>query len=330
MPLPPPPRAVRKAIEDLLSVVRSSHTFFLTGHERPDGDTVGSELAFAGFLKRRGKKVTVANKAPVPAQFSFLKGVSAIQYADRIPGVFDCAVVFECSGPDRMGNIIDLKTQAKKVINIDHHRAHGSFGDVNLVNPDTSSNSEQLCYIFERAGHRMNREEATALYVGLVTDSGRFQHDSTSPESHAVAAELLRCGVDVAAVHRRLYGTRPLGGLRLLARALDTLRLVQGGKTAVITLTPRDFAAAGARPEDTEDIVNYGLLPPTVWVSMLVQTLPDGQTKVSLRGHGKVDLSAVALRLGGGGHKNAAGVTVARPAAWVEQRLRRLLAPHLS
>jgi phosphoesterase RecJ-like protein len=310
-------------------LVRQSHTFFLTGHERPDGDTVGSELAFASFLKRQGKRVIVANTAPVPRLYTFLKGVSQIKTASHVSGRFDCAVVFECSGPERMGNIIDLKTQAKSVINIDHHVHHGDFGDINFVNPRTSSNSEQLCYIFEQAHHPMNRDEATALYVGLVTDSGRFQHNSTSSDSHAVAAELLRCGVDVAAVSRQLYGTRPVSALQLLSHALAGLRLVKGGKVSVITLTPKDFKAARAQPEDTEDIVNYGLLPPGVWVSLFIHQLPDGKTKVSLRGHGKVDLSRVAAALGGGGHKNAAGLTSALSPTLVEKRLLALLTPVL-
>jgi phosphoesterase RecJ-like protein len=310
MPLPPIPRSSQKAIGQILAAVKKHRTFFLTGHERPDGDTVGSELAFAGFLRRRGKKVTVANTGPVPALFDFLPGVRNIQTAARVPGRFDCAVVFECSGPDRMGNIIDLKTQAGTVINIDHHAHHSRFGHINLINPKTSSNSEQLAYVFERARHTLNRAEATALYVGLVTDSGRFQHNCTTPESHAVAALLLRRGVDVAEVHRHVYGTRSVSALRLLARALAGLRLELDQRVAVLSLTQKDFAETGAGEDDTEDIVNHGLLPPSVAATVFLCELPKGGTKASLRGKGAVDLCRLAVSLGGGGHKNAAGVTL--------------------
>lgn len=326
-PLPPLSPKSRAAVARIVDLFETKKTFFLTGHERPDGDTVGSELALAGFLRGRGKKVTVANVGPVPPVYHFLAGVRRVQTTARVKGHFDVAVVFECSGPERMGHIIDINTQADCVINIDHHAHHGNFGHINLVDPVASSNSEQLCQIFARAGHRLSRDEATALYVGLVTDTGRFQQENTRPQSHWVAALLLEAGVDVAAVSRRIYGTRSPEALKLMARALGSLRMALDERVAVLRLTRSDFLETGAREDDTEDIVNQGLLAPSSWVSLFLREL-EGEKgiKASLRGKGKVDLCHLAVALGGGGHKNASGVTLPGTLDAVESRLLRALA----
>jgi phosphoesterase RecJ-like protein len=316
------PAARRRIIDQILRAVRAGKTFFLTGHERPDGDTVGSELAFASFLRRQKKRVTIANAHPIPSDLSFLSGARSARDGKRFNGRWDVAVVFECSGPERMGNIIDLKTQARTVINIDHHAHHAFFGDINLINPRASSNSEQLFHLFERARWTMTPAEATALYVGVVTDTGRFQYDSVSPETHRVAAGLLEAGADVAGVSRRIFGTRSLAALKLLSRALSSFRLDAEGRLSLMVLTQADFTAAGAGPDDTEEIVNHGLLPSGVEATALVRENDDGEVKFSLRGHGRVDLCKVAVAFGGGGHRNAAGVTLPGP---VEQALARVL-----
>ncbi len=308
------PRKRNKIVGDILKAVRRGKTFFLSGHMRPDGDTVGSELAFASFLRRLGKKVDIVNYDPVPPSLLFLPGVRAVKTAHRIKKHYDIAVIFECSGSDRMGNIIDLKTQAKTVINIDHHAHHSFFGDINLINPDASSNSEQLYYFFERARMPVTREEAMALYVGLVTDTGRFQQENCRAESHRVASELVRIGIPVADISRRLFSTRSPEALKLLGKILSALRLEEGGRIAILDVSIKDFAETGAGADDTDDIINYGLMIPSVEVSMFLrETGESDQIKVSLRGKGLVDLMKIAVSLGGGGHRNASGCTVPGP-----------------
>lgn len=327
--LPPLSADVRRTVRRIVDVFHKNKTFFLTGHEQPDGDTVGSELALAGFLKQRGKKVTIANIGPVPGLFHFLPGVRHIRSAPRIPGRFDVAVVFECSGPERMGHIIDLKSQAGVVINVDHHFHHGMFGDINLIDAGASSNSEQLCQVFEMAGHTLSKAEATALYVGLVTDTGKFQQENTRPQSHRVAAHLMEAGVDVADVFRHVYATRSVPALHLLSRALASLRLLAEGRVAVIRLTKADFLETRAHKDDTEDVVNQGLLPASAQVSLFLREREEGGVKVSLRGKGHVDLCRLAVSFGGGGHKNASGVTLEGTLDQVEAKIVRALIPVL-
>ena len=133
-----------KLLSQIAAVIRKNKTFFLSGHRKPDGDTVASELAMASLLKRLGKKVEVWNAEPVPESLLFLPGARAIKHSPKVGKSYDVAVIFECVDADRMGNVIDLKTQAKTVINIDHHIHFGDFGHINMVDVKASSNSEQL------------------------------------------------------------------------------------------------------------------------------------------------------------------------------------------
>jgi bifunctional oligoribonuclease and PAP phosphatase NrnA len=232
--------------------------------------------------------------------------------------------VFECSGPERMGNIVDLKTQAGVVINIDHHAHHNYFGHINLINPKASSNSEQLFYVFKQARMKITREEAEALYVGLVTDTGRFQQENTNRFSHEVASGLHAAGINVAEITRRVYNTRTESSLKLLGRALSTLRLEAEGRISVMRVTRADFEATGSNPEETEDVINHGLMVPTVQVAVFLRdTERPNDVKVSFRGKGRVDLCKIAVGFGGGGHKNASGCNLA---GTVEDAERRILA----
>lgn len=305
------PPSSRRDIRAILRAVARHKTFLLTGHERPDGDTVGCELAFASFLRKRGKKVTVANNRPIPRQLMFLKGAKDVLVTPKVAGKFDCIVVFECSGFDRTGNIVE-PSQAKDVVNIDHHIHHKRFGTVNLVDYHASSNAEQIYYVMLEAKHRLTPDEAAALYTGVVTDTGRFQQENTRMSSHLVAAALIKAGLNVADVSRRIFTTREASTIQVLGRALSRLKLLKNGKLAVLSLPRRDFVETGAGEDDVDDVVNFGLMPPTVEAVIFTRDVDEG-VKVSFRGKGKIDLCAVAVSLGGGGHRNAAGLIMPGP-----------------
>jgi phosphoesterase RecJ-like protein len=316
------PQERDKIIDQILKAVRRGKTFFLSGHEKPDGDTVGSELAFASFLRRLNKKVDIYNAESIPRTLEFLPGTRRAKVSKKVEKSYDVAVIFECSGPDRMGNIIDLDSQVKTVINIDHHAHHNHFGHINLINPKASSNSEQLYYVFKRAKMPITREEAAALYVGLITDTGRFQQENANSDSHLVAAELLKTGISVADLSRRVYDTRTESSLKLLGRALSSLRLVLDDRVSIVNIWRRDFEETGSNSEETEDIINYGLSLPSVQVALLFREMEEpGRVKVSLRGKGLVDLCRIAVDFGGGGHKNASGCTVSAPLKDIERKV---------
>lgn len=318
-----PAKKRNKIFNDILKAVKKGKTFLLSGHHKPDGDTIGSELAFASYLRRLKKKVRIVNAEPVPEGLRFLPGIDKVEALKKVEGHFDVVVVFECSGADRMGNILDLDTQAGTVINIDHHRHHAYFGDINLIDQDASSNSEQLVPFFSHAKSKLTKDEAAALYVGLVTDTGRFQQENANPESHRVAAALHEAGIDVADICRKLFATRSQAALKVLGRGLGSLRLEAEGRVAVLQVNEKDFAETGAGPDDTEDIVNHGLMVPTVEAVVFVRptgTVP-GECKVSFRGKGRVDLCKVAVSFNGGGHKNASGCNMRGTSDEVARRM---------
>lgn len=327
----------KPVIRRILETCRAGRRFIITGHVNPDPDTVGSQLALASLIHRlgSGKQVALVNADPIPSNTRFLTGASRIRTVSRVKGHYDVAVILECNGPHRMGNLLDLKRQATTVINIDHHISFQRFGDLNFIDPRASSNAEQIYRLYQAAGIRPTAREATYLYVGLLTDTGRFQHSNTTPETHRAAADFLRYGVRAHQVHEYLYGRKPLAALRLLGGALNDLRLLSQGRIALLTIRRRVFQRFRAHQEDSEDIVNYGMLIPGVQVSILLREDDELQdvhrrspvVRVSLRSRAPVDVCAVAKTFGGGGHRRAAGCSLSGTlAAATSQLLRRVIA----
>ena len=296
---------------EISSLIRKNKKFFLSGHSKPDGDTVASELAMASLLKRLNKSASVYNAEPVPSNLLFLPGVEKIKTAAKVSGKYDVAIIFECSDADRMGNIIDLEKQAKTVINIDHHLMHAYFGDVNLINPHASSNSEQLYYIFQKMHMPLTKEEAAYLYVGIMTDTGRFQHSNTNAETLKIASKLLERGVDASLLCERIYGTTKFSSLKLISRALSNLAVTPDGKIAYSYIRRRDFEKSKAVEEESEEIVNYGLQIPSALMSILFrESISNGKVKISFRSRRDVNVCKLAEEFGGGGHKYASGCRI--------------------
>lgn len=305
------PRERNPIIGQICAAIKKGRTFFLSGHLKPDGDTVASELAMESLLRRLKKSVDMVNYESVPENLRFLPGAERIQTAKKIDKKYDVAIIFECNNADRMGNIVDLKKQAKTVVNIDHHLMHGDFGHINLVNPGASSNSEQLYYVFEKLRMPITQEEATCLYLGIMTDTGRFQHSNTNAETLRIASKLVERGVNVAELSERIYGTRSYPAIKLLGATLANLSLTPDGKIAYVAIRKQDFERTQSTEEDSEEIVNYGLQIPTALISIFMrETAQNGTVKISFRSRRGVNVCKLAEQFGGGGHKYASGCRV--------------------
>ncbi len=203
-----------------------------------------------------------------------------------------------------------LKRDEARVLNIDHHHDNTRFGTVNLVDVEASSTAEIIFEVARGLGVELTPEIASALYVGLVTDTGRFMYENTTPHAHRVAAELIEAGVDVDDTYRRLYEKVPLEKLRLVSRALDRVERLEGGALTISYLMEEDYRAAGASEVHTEGIIDYLRSLEGSRVAALVREKKDGPEarKVSLRSvDGRVDVSRIARQKGGGGHERAAG-----------------------
>ncbi|OGS12508.1 MAG: hypothetical protein A2234_03250 [Elusimicrobia bacterium RIFOXYA2_FULL_58_8] len=309
-------------------LIVASNSFFLAGHLNPDGDTIGSMLAIASVLKRLGKRVRLFSQDPVPQNLTFLPHVKAI--SSRLPaGRFDAAILLECSTPARGGALDPVLKRAGKVVNIDHHKTSELYGDINIVEPHSSSTAEIVYRLFYNMNVNISRREATCLYTGIVTDTGRFHFPATSPRTLEIASRLLETGFKFSRVNDLLYATKACESLKILGRALESLELVAGGRLAVITLREHDFKAFSARSEHCENAINYGLMPPGVKAAVMFREEPD-RINVTFRSTGAIDVSAVAKSFGGGGHRNASGcrltTTLEEARARVLTSLTRLLA----
>lgn len=292
--------------------MRRDRSFFLAGHRKPDGDTIGSGLALVWFLKSLGKKAEIYSQDPIPKVLQFLPGIGMVRVGQKTRKKFDTAILLECSTPDRFGDILDLKSQVGTIIHIDHHKTSVPYGHINLIHPEASSNAEQVYEILRLSGRPVTPEMAACLYVGLATDTGRFQYSNTSPRTLRVAAELMETGIKAYKINERLFATKPLSALKLLSLTLGGLELHFKGKAAVQTISRGILKRAQASMEDSEEIVNYGLTIPGTEVAILFKEEP-GRIFVSFRSRDEVDVSAVAQKFGGGGHHKAAGCQLALP-----------------
>lgn len=309
--LPPLPPEVDLALRRAIEVLDGAATVGIACHVGPDGDALGSVLAAAIALKARGTHVYAgwdADPIELPSQYDFLPGAELLVPAStfRPP---DVALTIDCATADRLGRLRERIEKASAVINIDHHVANPRFGAVNVVDEEASSSAELVLQLLVRMGAEMTPEVATCLYTGLVTDTGRFAYASVTPRTHATAAFLLQRGVAVDDISLKLYESFRFSYLKVLGRVLDRAGLESEPTFVVSHLTQADLREFGVTMDDTDDLINTLRASRDCDVTVLVKELDDGNWKVSLRSKGETDVGAIAQRLGGGGHRLAAGFT---------------------
>jgi bifunctional oligoribonuclease and PAP phosphatase NrnA len=300
------------ALERVAEEIRGRDRFLLTAHEGPDGDALGSLLGMHHLLTRLGKDSVMflaAKEFPLPIEYRFLPLEEV--FHEPPADMQDRAIVFlDCGNIDRMP--VGFLTEGDNFrINIDHHHDNTLFGDVNLVEVDTSCTAEIVYELAVLLGVELSPEMASALYVGMVTDTGKFMYDNSNARTHRIAAELIEAGVQVDETYRRLYEHVPIEKLRLLSRALDGIERHCDGALVLAYITMADYEASGAGEEMTEGIIDHLRSVEGARVAALVRDLGDrgrAARKVSLRSSGgEIDVSAIARLHGGGGHKRAAG-----------------------
>jgi phosphoesterase RecJ-like protein len=240
------------------------------------------------------------------------------------------AVFLDCGNIDRMP-VDFLQREGQQIVNIDHHHDNTRFGTVNLVVADASCTAEILWELAKEMGVDITPSMAEALYIALVTDTGRFMYDNTTVRSHLMAADLIEAGVDVAGVYRRLYQDLPFPRLQLLARALANVRRYDDGRLTVAHLSRGDFGETGALEPDAEGIVDHLRSVEGTAVAALIRELVDRDgRKVSLRAtDNRIDVSIIARSLGGGGHRQAAGATTDLPLEQLIDQIRQGVAAQL-
>jgi phosphoesterase RecJ-like protein len=301
-----------KAIEQVAEELRARDRFLLTAHEGPDGDALGSLLGMHHLLKGLGKDSVMfmaAKEFPLPIEYRFLPLEEV--FHEPPADMADRTVIFlDCGNIDRMP-VDFLANGGNRIVNIDHHHDNTLFGDVNLVDTDASCTAEIVYELARLLGVKVGKEMASALYVGLVTDTGKFMYENTDARTHRIAAEMIEAGVEVDDTYRRLYEHVPIEKLRLISRALDGIQRHCDGCLVLTHVTAADYEATGAGEEMTEGIIDHLRSVEGSKVAALIRDQGDrgrAARKVSLRSSGgDIDVSAIARAHGGGGHKRAAG-----------------------
>jgi bifunctional oligoribonuclease and PAP phosphatase NrnA len=303
-------------ISDLRQVadaLRTYERFVVTTHENPDGDALGSLLATKLALEELGKDAVayLAGATPLPDEYRFME-LHDLRRA--LPDDLEerAVVAVDCANESRLGPDPDaLLKRTKFVVDIDHHHDNTRFGDVNLIVGEASSTGEILRDVFSELGVALTSEIAEALYIAIVTDTGRFQYANTTARALRLAAELVEAGADVHRVFQGVYENVAFAKLKLVARALDNAKVYEGGRMIVSHLEREDFDAAGAEEPYSEGIIDYLRAVEGAELAALIRQPPtkDGpQRRVSLRTTEQgLDVSAIARKSGGGGHKQAAG-----------------------
>jgi phosphoesterase RecJ-like protein len=291
----------------LRDLAEGNHRFLISSHVNPDGDSIGSQLAFYWYLRSLGKEVTVYDRDPVPTKLAFLADANVI--TTRPPaGPFDVFVVLDSSNPRRLG-WKGVDTVAPRVINIDHHRDNTLFGDCTIVDTDAAATGELIHDFFIDQAIDFPPPVAEALYTAIMTDTGGFRFANTNGRVLRVCAELADRGADCARAHRHVYASHSPNGLLLRSRIWSTLRFHFDTRLCTMELPVAAIDELGASYGDAEGMADMTVTAVGTEVGMLMK-YTDTETHFSLRSNGKVDVGRIARDVGGGGHECAAGCTM--------------------
>ncbi|UCE01645.1 MAG: bifunctional oligoribonuclease/PAP phosphatase NrnA [Candidatus Latescibacterota bacterium] len=308
---------VGAAAAQLRQAIERHDDIWVTTHESPDGDSIGAALALQIVLAGLGKRVVAIRQHPFPRQYESLPGSDMMGDAARLSELFSPQVIIACDvgSFDRIAGVLDHVGPETVVINIDHHAGNGGPEKVcqllNFVDPSYASTT-MLAYALLQAAWPgcIGADSALCLYVGLITDTGCFRFTNTKSETLRVGAELAGLGADPGGLAEQYMFRRRPEALHLLGEVLATLRFHDSGRVATLQLTHEMLRRTGARMDETEGFVNYATSVDGVHVAALLREVEPGRTRVSLRSSDLVDVARIARQFGGGGHRNAAGMSV--------------------
>ena len=310
--------AVRRICDEILRRQR----FLLTSHARPDGDSIGSQLAMAFALDALGKSVRIVNADPAPDHYQDFPGMDRIEIATHVAPDVDAVIVMECSDLSRAG-ISGL--DGEFLINIDHHAGNKLYGAVNWHDESAAACGEMVFDVIRELRVPLNLETATHIYLAILTDTGSFHHSNITPRTFDICRQTVEAGVNPAAMARRVFDSNSFGKLKLIGALLDSMQLADEGRLAILYMDEAMLSTCGCTHNDTEGLINLPLTAREIQAVVFFRVGPSGDVRVSMRSKYDVDVRAVAGKFGGGGHKNAAGFTVTEPLERVRPRIIQLI-----
>jgi phosphoesterase RecJ-like protein len=305
----PPTEAVLRQIRDELL---NRQRFLLTSHARPDGDSIGSQLALAFTLDTLGKQVRIVNCDSAPEHYLDFPGMDRIEIARSVPAdtVIDAVIVMECSDLSRTG-VAGL--DGRFIVNIDHHAGNRMYGSLNWFDESAAACGEMVFDLIRALDVALTLDIATHIYLAILTDTGSFHHSNITPRTFDICRQTVEAGVNPAAMARRVFDSNSFGKLKLIGALLDSMELLDRGRLAVLYLDDGMLDACGCTHNDTEGLINLPLTAREIQAVVFFKVSSTGEVRISMRSKYDVDVRLVANAYGGGGHKNAAGFTVDGP-----------------
>ncbi len=319
---------------DVIEAISAAKNILVTGHVRPDGDSIGCMIALAHLLNRAGFKAVATADNKTLGGPTFLKGTENLVCPDDIvKRRFDLIVTTDCGSFERLPEPVQTAASKKiPLINIDHHRTNTLFGDLNWIDMRASSTGEMIWQLAQKAGWPLDRVAAEALWVAIITDTGRFAYEQTTPTTMRCGADLLRHGVRTAFINDKLYCSFSRTSVELKCRAYRTLTISENNEIATVTLTGRDFEETGGTKADVEDVIEIprSLVGNRIALFFYGNEEDKGETRVSVRTRPPLDATWLASRFGGGGHARAAGFTLQEPLSKAKRTVNNIVAEWLT
>ena len=305
-------------MDQIIQHLKNSDSVLVAAHVNPDGDAVGSLIAIGLALKVLNKQTTLYNESPIPAVYRFLPEIDQIVRTVDSAEAYDTAVVLDCGSLARIGSAASIVRDTPVLINLDHHATNTRFGDFCLVDPTACATAEIVYRVINRLGVAIDKDMATSIYTGILTDTGSFRFSNTNRASFSICNEMIAAGVEPYTVARHVYGTYSLGRLKLLNLALDSIEISDNGKLSIMTLSQKMLRETGTQPEDIDGLIHYARRIEDIKIAALIQEVQNDDATnggrqmfhVSLRSDGEVDVAVIASAFGGGGHASAAGFNI--------------------
>ena len=310
------------SIAAVKTAIKKNSKFLISSHINPEGDSIGSQIAMASLLKKLGKEAVILNESPTPHFLQFLPGAENILKEISVDLHFQAAIILDCPDLTRIGNISRYIEKDTVLINIDHHVSNINFGKYNWVDLEVSSIGEMIFDLYKAFKAGIEYDEAMAMYVSIMTDTGSFRYTNTSSKTHKIAAKLIDIGIKPYEIYGKIYETSSIQDMNLLGEALRTLKVTPDGKVAWLWVTKEALKNTKASLEGTEGIINFARSIEGVDIAILFrETGTEDRIKVSFRSKGRVDVNKLASFFNGGGHVTASGCTVFGKMEEVEKKV---------
>ncbi|MCP4684854.1 MAG: bifunctional oligoribonuclease/PAP phosphatase NrnA [bacterium] len=321
------PTGLNHPISQIRGTLEKATRIMVVSHIDPDGDALGTQLAFGSYLKSLGKEVHLVRDSGIPDKYRFLPGVDKIVQANSLPKdiSFDTGLVLECPSLKRAGSAAGFLANGLQIVNIDHHQDSAEYGTVNWIDTKASSVGEMAYEYFQATDFDIDSDVATCLYTAILTDTGRFRYASTTSRTMTIAGNLIAHGADPRVICDFVYYDMKAPTMILTGRVLNSIEYHHDGRVCILTLTADMLAESGADESDSDGLVDFTLFTKGVTTGALLKEIDADTTKVSLRSCNGVNVAEIAAKFGGGGHFNAAGCRVPLSLDKAKQEILKLL-----